>query len=549
MLQSIIYRFLLITFAWYLVAHTKGVVPIKYFYWGGPLYFFVYLFLKHRNRSLLRLLVDFIFINIIVWGRNIDSPIPFLFVLLPIINAINFSGNRSHSIILMLVIGLTYFLHMKPFEYWIFLPLIALWGIYITSFLKRREWVLINDISHHIDEYFIRREEIQKPHLIYERIIKDLNKYFFWTESSKKGISRIRSYALRGHTLWLIRSSSFIWDRKIEEDPTFIDDLRNKRFMQKKREVGSQVFVYIKQGELEYVFICDIDTNLLFCNFFSFSYILEKSFSRVALLHDYEYKITELRNRKVEEIKNGVLYVNKAINIMHYIRNRMTPLTNLVAFHKSQKDMTEGKREEMSNYLEGLVTQADRDLKEILSTANYLLEKRGNPFTEAELKELSTSKLYIILSEIVEHILEGIVEIDTNLREEKNPNLFVNVNIIEMKIMFSDWVSNMKKYMKDFYSISMSICEKHLAITFQNDYDDKNKKLIEQLVRDINSASKDAVLQGKNYGYGIYIIKTIADGLNIQLRAEINQDSNKQPDKIILQLVFNAYEKEKDSDI
>lgn len=549
MLQSIIYRLILITFAWYLVAHTKGVVPINYFYWGVPLYFFVYLFLKHRNWSLLRLFVDFIFINIIVWGRNIDNPIPFLFVLLPIINAINFSGNRSHSIILMLVIGLTYFLHMKPFEFWIFLPLIALWGIYITSSLKRREWVLINDISRHIDEYFIRKEEIQKPHLIYERIIKDLNNYFFWTESSKKGISRIRSYALRGHTLWLIRSSSFIWDRKIEEDPTFIDDLRNKRVMPKKGEVDTQVFVYIKQGELEYVFICDIDTRLLLYNFFSLSYILEKSFSRVALLHDYEYKITELRNRKVEEIKNGVLYVNKAINIMHYIRNRMTPLKNLVTFHKKQKEMSDKTREEMSDYLSKLVEQADRDLKEILDTANYLLKKEKNPFVETELKQVRVSTLYIILSEIVERLLNGVVEAENSLRQEANSDLFVNVNITEMKIMFSDWLNNMSKYKEDFYSISMSIDQQQLIVCFQNDYDDKNDRFIRQLVKDINSTSKNAVLKGKNYGYGIHTIKSIADGLGIQTKAEINQDRSNQADRIILKLIFNTHGKEKDSDI
>ncbi|MFK8308341.1 hypothetical protein ACI76O_11605 [Capnocytophaga cynodegmi] len=531
------------------MAHTKGVVPINYFYWGVPLYFFVYLFLKHRNWSLLRLFVDFIFINIIVWGRNIDNPIPFLFVLLPIINAINFSGNRSHSIILMLVIGLTYFLHMKPFEFWIFLPLIALWGIYITSSLKRSEWVLINDISRHIDEYFIRKEEIQKPHLIYERIIKDLNNYFFWTEFSKKGISRIRSYALRGHTLWLIRSSSFIWDRKIEEDPTFIDDLRNKRVMPKKGEVDIQVFVYIKQGELEYVFICDIDTRLLLYNFFSLSYILEKSFSRVALLHDYEYKITELRNRKVEEIKNGVLYVNKAINIMHYIRNRMTPLKNLVTFHKKQKEMSDKTREEMSDYLSKLVEQADRDLKEILDTANYLLKKEKNPFVETELKQVRVSTLYIILSEIVERLLNGVVEAENSLRQEANSDLFVNVNITEMKIMFSDWLNNMSKYKEDFYSISMSIDQQQLIVCFQNDYDDKNDRFIRQLVKDINSTSKNAVLKGKNYGYGIHTIKSIADGLGIQTKAEINQDRSNQADRIILKLIFNTHGKEKDSDI
>ena len=76
MLQSLIYRIVLITSAWFIIQDTKGYIPKHYLYLATFLYFIIYSFLKSKGKSLLRLCIDFIFINIIIWGRDIDtSPI------------------------------------------------------------------------------------------------------------------------------------------------------------------------------------------------------------------------------------------------------------------------------------------------------------------------------------------------------------------------------------------------------------------------------------------------------------------------------------------
>lgn len=74
----------------------------------------------------------------------------------------------------------------------------------------------------------------------------------------------------------------------------------------------------------------------------------------------------------------------------------------------------------------------------------------------------------------------------------------------------------------------MYINEGKLIIHFENQYE-SNDNEIDKLLRDMNSKSKDAVLEGKEYGYGIYIIKSISKELGVEIIAyKKNDDVYKQ---------------------
>lgn len=64
-----------------------------------------------------------------------------------------------------------------------------------------------------------------------------------------------------------------------------------------------------------------------------------------------------------------------------------------------------------------------------------------------------------------------------------------------------------------------------LTIHFENQCKIKDKD-IDKLVRDMNSSAKDAVLEGKEYSYGIYIIKSIARELDVEISAEKENKQN-----------------------
>lgn len=142
-------------------------------------YFICYLFLKKREWSMMRLIIDFSYINLVVFNREINHPLTFLFILLPLINAINFSGKNNHSSLLMILVTGTLLINMHPLEKWILYPIFTLWGIYILAWIKYRELSVVKNITTHIDTYFINKEQIEKPHKIYNNIIRDLNNFFF----------------------------------------------------------------------------------------------------------------------------------------------------------------------------------------------------------------------------------------------------------------------------------------------------------------------------------------------------------------------------------
>ena len=179
MLQSILFRVLLIAYSLAIVRHCNGFLTEQICYIVSVVYFICYLFLKKREWSMMRLIIDFAYINLVVFDREINHPLTFLFILLPLINAINFSGKNNHSSLLMILVTSTLLINMHPLEKWILYPIFTLWGIYILAWIKYREWSVVKNITTHIDTYFINKEQIEKPHKIYNNIIRDLNNFFF----------------------------------------------------------------------------------------------------------------------------------------------------------------------------------------------------------------------------------------------------------------------------------------------------------------------------------------------------------------------------------
>ena len=66
MTQSILYRFIILTFSWYITHQEKGTIVDSYLYLGIVIYILFYLFFKYKRWSLPRFFLDFIFINTII---------------------------------------------------------------------------------------------------------------------------------------------------------------------------------------------------------------------------------------------------------------------------------------------------------------------------------------------------------------------------------------------------------------------------------------------------------------------------------------------------
>ena len=118
-------------------------------------YLIVYWWLKMRDKSILRLLLDYFFINIIVYNSNLYSPIVFTLIILPIINAINFSGEKSNYVLLVILSCLTFYIHSFTFDVEFIILMSGLSLIYLYSNKKYKKIQIEQNISQSIDAYFL----------------------------------------------------------------------------------------------------------------------------------------------------------------------------------------------------------------------------------------------------------------------------------------------------------------------------------------------------------------------------------------------------------
>ena len=543
MIQSVLFRVIIICTSVWIILHNNPSLPYSWLYIALIIVYFIsYLILRIKEKSILRLFVDFTFMNVIVYGADVYSPIIFLFILLPIINAINFSGKSNHFLLLLILTLGTFFIHANKFSTQISISLLILSLMYLYSQLKYREWKTEKEISKHIDDYFLNPEQIDKPHHIYKRIINDLNQFFYLKQND--GIRKIIAYTLKDNILWLVNSSEFLWERYVSLDDDTVVKLRKIHFVYNIEVDKVLSMFYINKKNVEYVFVIEMPLSSKYIlSFPNYKDIMLLTFSKASMLLNAEYRVRMMREKKFDEIKDNVLYVNQAVKVMHYIRNKLTPISNIVAYHKisdSIKDAT--LLSEMKKRINKEVVQADNDLKEILYFADYLLDKSNNPFIDTDKTDISISKLFIVTSEIVQRLLNGIVDIDSEITNEKYENFLTTINLIECKIMLTDWVTNIYKYKKKYHKVFIDIEDEALVIHFENDYSCSEERIL-KLVRDLNSKSKDAVLEGKGSGHGLYIIKSIADKHNVDIFAKLDNNI------ICLDLKFTIYERKENINI
>lgn len=517
MLRSFLFRIILLMFSYWIVEHNENIFPKWEYYVLFVIYYTIYCFLKYKQKDILRLAWDFVLINVVIWGKELHDPMTFMLVIVPMINAINYTGKRSHLNLLSLLTLGTLMLHLRPFEPWIVIPILALAIMYLTSVRTYRAWRTEKEITENVNRYFLDPLML-KPHQIYESIITELNNYFHFKEG--QGIKLITTYVLKGETLWLVSASDFLWTRTRQLENQQLQDLKKYKELRISDDDINTYLFYIPIGEFEYVFTCDVsNASSVTINFYKFNDMMRLAFSKMSILLSTEYRISERREEKFNEIKDSVLYVNQAVKVMHFIRNKMTPLSNLIAYHKEMGNMPDDILDKMKDRISKEANQAETDLSEILKFANYLLDKSKNPFLCTEIQEVSILKIYLIISEITERAMQLPVSVDEKIKSYADKGMCLHTNLVESKIMFTDWITNMMKYSTGCENISMYTEEGKLIVHFENQCRIKDKD-IDKLVRDMNSNAKDAVLEGKEYGYGIYIIKSIARELDVEISAK-----------------------------
>lgn len=534
LLSSVVYRLIIILYGAFIVSTHDNIRATSFYIVLIPLYVIVYLVLLGDKLKYARLLLDVSVIFAVLYGKTPLDSVCFVYALFPLISSITHTGSHSkYWPVLLLTCLLFIALDGRIVFSHIFIA-VLIWLAGLQSWYSSQTNRFLSILTAHIDGFFTDNDGSKKPHEIYNSFIKEINTYL-----NRDYLKSIYSYTLNEDgLLWLVNSSRFIWERTLLLEPEFLGILKERRFLYMRNRHSK--FFFVEQSGVGYVYRCDVNPEnekIDFRKEYVINYVLELAFGRLSTLLASEYRINETRRKAFEETKGHIDYVTRALKVMHFVRNKLSPIKTVITFFNNQDKMDPDKVKRMEERVKKEVQQANTDLAEIISTANYLLDKQNNPYGGADIENKTIKFIFVVLSEIVELHLGGTVDVSEDIKNIEQKRV-VKVSTTQLKLLFTDIVSNIEKYRKSDYSIYMDMLDDYLCVTFINDIEPKKESDCNTLARDINNSNNVGIVLRKSHG--VYNIKSAASVMGVVLLAETTGD--KKQKSFVIKTKFKMYD-------
>lgn len=530
---SIFYRIILVLYGTFLFFFEDNNLKWYYFLILNICFLIFYFFLivdrRKKTLSFLRLLNDYLYIGFIVYFVGKLDLFLWAFILIPILNAGNHSGPKK-SILLYIYPIVLIFIINKSVDYYYLIPFFFFYVINGFESYRNKYQALYNDLNDKIDDFLVQKDSFSNLYKIYDEIIPIFNSKKIF----HKNVDEIYCFEKKGNTLNIINGSKFVLDfefqtlsktNKKKEDiildknvPITINGNLYEENILYRCKVRSTIYYYFlmtNKSQENGSFTIPLDKN--------YGVILYPFFSRLS------YAIKSLRDQYYE-IKKGyesmtekVTYVNNAINSMHFVRNKLSPLKSYLAMVEDFNSSGEDKRKKIKPFIEKEREKLSSSIEEILERADNILEKSNNPFNVTENSNYSAAKLFSIVRGVWNYYLDEeifriqIIDIDSIGDKE------LSFNEAGIELVSVNWINNMKKYKTDDdYGLLFRQEEDYYEVCFYNSINvikDKEPEFISLF----NSSDRMAILKRKTHG--LVEIKDFLDQMNMEYKLFI--DGNK----------------------
>ncbi|SDL35966.1 hypothetical protein SAMN05421820_101239 [Pedobacter steynii] len=510
---SILFRAILIIYAVFLISVYQNHFSIYWYLLAICIYIAIYssLFNKHKLLAFLRLVNDYAFMGIILYGKPLENLQISLFLLLPLLNNINHSGKRKirpFSVRLSAVILITHFI-INDFKFnWLFLTSIFAISL-INSLISFRFYLInyVNNLYSIIEEFYRDNLNIGKTHRILKEVVKrhEQNKFV----SRWIPLRSIILFQLRDEKgLKILLSSEFIANIIIKDNATLCEtlltenSLSNQTIVLDGRESKQNLFLIMEYKANKYVFFVDfyrrppIDIAL---NIYV-TKVLEPLFSKIVQVAYTEYQLSLENKKYFKELKNRMESIETAVNAIHYLNNKLSPVLNYFEMLRLLPETEPSKVDQLKELIETEKKNAIDSLAPITAKMNQMAEKTMIHNIISETKIISLRKLF----SIVRNICEEDNAIQFNYSVEWNENTFdkkvlINLNLISYVI--EELIINLKKY-----STGSCVVTFHnktgTSISFKNQVKniDKQRAVINKVTQDFNQENVNEMMKRSSTG-------------------------------------------------
>lgn len=530
-LFSTIFRFILLLCGG-IILYKYDNVFATYVYIVSFLFYisiFYALLLKEGWLSKVRLLNDFAFMAIVLYGKDMNF-LTISFLILPILNSPNHSGDKKSILLyVFLIITFLFLSEFKLYKEVVFIVFVfGIINLLVDS--KQRYYRNISRLNEVIEDFLESSLELRKSYKIYEGLILKLNEirgiYLY-----KPRFVNIICYKIVSDKAVLVNSSKFIWSINstvlnsrvfINSDQTFKDG--NITLGLNNNKSSNNFIVPVKTKSNQYVFVVVLDLETTSSDIFNLYYknLLKPIFSRVSRVIDLENILKEQNRKVLDDYRNKYFYVQNAEKAMHFIKNRFNSLDNFIEMAKDNINGTMDS-EDLKMY-ERELGNVERNYNLLISRVKTILSKSDKPFSATELELKSPDYLFDIIRNIWFDYFQDF-EYSLGWDTESVDKYKVQVNIDGLYILMTDWITNMKKYSAGDEIVIFSETESTLDVTFQNLFTKSNLQIIEELKNDFNSSEKDKILQRTSHG--VLIMKSILEEMAVKGSISVTESNIK----------------------
>ena len=472
-----------------------------------PLLMIAHLYLPKSNyKGLLRLTIDLTLITIFLYGKDLNSLLNFFPFLILIFNTINHSNANNRLNIFALLTHSSIFL-IDQFEL-VFthhlVPLILY--VFIFTYNLRQLFQNLNaDIIKLTGDLFAKNTKNSSTHQILRKVKKELIKA---PVNAVLKLEEIFLFRVINDRIVIIKGTEFV-----KETPSITKSLMDEIIKSKKslikgtdikinsQNINNSYFVKLNVYEHKYVFLLSLRGT---SNFFQERIIqgLTPVFNQICRIF---YLTNSLNKIKIEEskiIKEKVTYVLDAKNALHYVKNKLTPVTNTISlidrYFKKPEELDSTKKEYIERKLKN--NKGNIYIKDVIEKAEVLIQGIDNLLYKDD-EQKSVKYVIGLVRQIWMYHFENVDDI--NIEIDNLESLELNFNTELFEFIFTDIIENISKYSLEDKSVSFNQeSEGEITISFINVIRDYNRKKdnLKEIVELYNMADNDEIYSRKTHG-------------------------------------------------
>lgn len=542
-LTSILFRLLLIVYSLFIIFIQENIYSIVYYIIGAILYFTFYILLLSKNKALVRLVNDYIFIFFILYGKDILEFYNVALLLFPLLNSPNHTQQKRHPFILLtftiLIYGMLDFSYkqttLMPNQYiYVLIGFSSLIIISLFEYFRSNISNKLLKIYKDIDKIVSEKKQTSQVPDIYN-LIK--NKF---REDLKFNIEQIISLQYDRNHLIVKNSSSFVHSCNLEVIEEALKETNIAFNLELKINENEKYYnICLKVEKFIFIFITSEKNKSIFQFLYSYEIlmpILKKIIDIIQLediLNKQKYKVIVNLNQKSH-------YVNEIMKSTHYLSNEFSPILSYFKIKEKYETLDdEIKKEKLFSIMINEEKRALISLDNIKNKSLSILDKEDNPFIPKQINKIKYKQVFMLVKNIwLKNFYENEIE---SKNFENNFEKFVYTDSNSLEFIFTDITENMRKYSLNYRKIIFDF-ENGIEIKLFNDIKNIKREILE-LAKNFNN--NDRIEINKRNSFGLSHIKELTNTLNIETNITI--DENKK--LFIMTLTFGDNNEEKNINI